>query len=124
MAEPVIPTHRDSDKGSNDRDWTPERGLRSLALLREHQPAGWLRTLAAPLLSALITGGMMYVAVRVEVAEMAATQKAMLSQIADMRSDLGAIRTQGERIAGLEVAVFGGQSGRQSNVKDIKRSTR
>ena len=105
MAEPA--TRRRSDEGDAAKDWTPERGMASLARARESQHAGWMRVFIAPLISALITGGMMYVAVRVEVERLAATQNAMLRQMEDMRNDLGAIRTQGERIAGLEVAVFG-----------------
>ena len=67
---------------------------------------GWMKLLAAPLISAFITGGVMYVAVRVEIAEMRARQELVLSmlqsinmEIAEHRAETLSVR---ERLRALE----------------------
>lgn len=73
------------------------------------QMNGWGKIMFAPLLSAFITGGIMYVAVRTELSAVAARQELVLRDIAVIRAeferyrlDMMAIR---ERLATIETRV-------------------
>ena len=70
---------------------------------------GWVKYLAAPLISALITGGIMYVAVRVELAQVAARQEMMIRSMDSFKQEMNESSNElvnvRERMASLETEV-------------------
>lgn len=86
-----MPTRRRTDEGEADRDWTPERGVTRVT----PEKSNWIKLAIAPVLSALLTGLAMYVAVRVEVAQLSVRQEMTLRSLDELAKG---IHTQNEEM--------------------------